>query len=364
MAQGKHQYLLELYSNDGRLLGRARGATDWEPAEECVRFRAFQCGFDGTAYSAEVCIEPLWNSRLRPPYVSGFRASIQPNGSAVVSHDFPVSYWLNMAQNAGSQLVEKGVLKAGETFLYHVLAYPCDAETTEAGSSPFEVKAIAPAPALKESLLDDFLSGSTACGPILADDILVFVPREAIAQAEALKEQAGDVEVGGILIGHLHRDAAKSVVFAEVTAQIPARHAVSSSARLTFTADTFAAAKAAIALRRRDEIWLGWWHAHPVFHWTQSSSDKPTASTSLAGFFSAEDCALHRTIFPRAYSVALVVSDRQCEDGTWELSNAMFGWRNGAIEHRGFHILESGRTNEPCTVVSATGGNNEHKKGE
>ena len=50
------------------------------------------------------------------------------------------------------------------------------------------------------------------------------------------------------------------------------------------------------------------------------------------GFLSADDRALHRAVFPRAYSLALVVTDAGRGDPTF----ALFGWREGVLERRGF----------------------------
>jgi hypothetical protein len=62
---------------------------------------------------------------------------------------------------------------------------------------------------------------------------------------------------------------------------------------------------------------------------------KDKSCTTSAAFLSSADRALHRTVFPRAYSIALVMSDSPCSGLTWRL----FGWRSGRIEARDFHIM-------------------------
>jgi hypothetical protein len=52
-------------------------------------------------------------------------------------------------------------------------------------------------------------------------------------------------------------------------------------------------------------------------------------------FFSAHDHALHRTVFPSAYSIALVANDVATGDVTF----SAFGWRDGLLEPRGFHVV-------------------------
>jgi hypothetical protein len=53
-------------------------------------------------------------------------------------------------------------------------------------------------------------------------------------------------------------------------------------------------------------------------------------------FFSDHDHHLHRSVFPAAYSIALVVND--ASDG---LSHSCFGWYEGVLVPRGFHVLDS-----------------------
>jgi len=54
----------------------------------------------------------------------------------------------------------------------------------------------------------------------------------------------------------------------------------------------------------------------------------------MSCFFSSQDEALHRTVFPKAFSLALVVSEIAEDDRRI----ALFGWRRGRVEQRGFHI--------------------------
>jgi proteasome lid subunit RPN8/RPN11 len=175
------------------------------------------------------------------------------------------------------------------------------------------------------------------------DDLPLFVPEEVLMEAKALSKQAGAKETGGILIGHLNRDAFVPEIFARVTAQIPARHTESSLTSLTFTSATWTDVRAALDLRRKNEIMLGWWHSHPVREWCKGCSPSSRKACSMAvDFFSAHDHALHRTIFPRAYSVALVVNDLAEDDATF----SMFGWRRGLLEARGFYLTGAGEERE------------------
>jgi len=127
-----------------------------------------------------------------------------------------------------------------------------------------------------------------------------------------------------------------------VTAQIPATHVKSEITRLTFTEKTWTAARAAIDLRAKDEIMVGWWHSHSFLKEKCADCEKRKDNTcnSTATFMSADDCVLHRAVFSGgAYPVALVMSDSPCTGLTW----ALFGWRMGVIQERGFY--EMGESN-------------------
>jgi hypothetical protein len=93
--------------------------------------------------------------------------------------------------------------------------------------------------------------------------------------------------------------------------------------------------QAALELRTLGESMLGWWHSHPVREWCKNCPEEKRKQCSLArGFLSEDDRLLHRTVFPRAYSLALLVNDI---DGGPTFS--LFGWSGGAIEARDFHRI-------------------------
>ena len=173
-------------------------------------------------------------------------------------------------------------------------------------------------------------------GPIADQDVAVFVQEFILDEIRGLMARAGAVETGGVLIGHLHRDDERNDVFLEIAAQIPARFTQQELTSLTFTPETWSDVDAAVALRGRDEIHVGWWHSHPAREWCKNCPAENRAVCKRSGeFFSSDDAALHRTIFPRAYSVGLVVSDSYASGLTFP----MFGWKNGQIATRGFHVL-------------------------
>jgi proteasome lid subunit RPN8/RPN11 len=178
-----------------------------------------------------------------------------------------------------------------------------------------------------------------------AAELPVLLPARVLEEAADLARTEEGIETGGLLIGHLHHDQGMAELLVEVTAQLPARHTCGDATKLTFTAQTWTEARATLALRGKDEIMLGWWHSHPVRHWCRNCPLDRQRDCALArGFLSADDRALHRAIFPSAYSVALLASDVAFDD----VSFSLFGWRQGRIERRGFH-----RRQEAASVAPA-----------
>ena len=109
-----------------------------------------------------------------------------------------------------------------------------------------------------------------------------------------------------VLLGNLHRDPETGAIFLEVTAQIAAQHTVSNVAKLSFTAETWAAIDTAIKLRRKDEIKLGWWHYHP--DWCRNCPpEKRRDCNGSNAFLSGQDVGLHRVCFSSAYHIAALL---------------------------------------------------------
>jgi hypothetical protein len=341
MLKNEYQYALMLYREGTDSLGQAAITVDWSPAREWAEFRALRRGLVRADEAGVVStVEPLWHSKLGEPYLKGFRVSVGAAGEEAAS-EFTTAYFRQLAKQASALFIEKGVLKKGERFKYLLAAFPerRPAATPAAPALKFTTEEVAPDLALIDASLEEAALDASFQGRRDEEDMPLFVPRRVLHETKALSKAAGSKETGGILIGHLRRDASVPEIFAEVTAQIPARHTAASLTSLTFTSETWTEVRAALDLRRKGEVMLGWWHSHPVREWCKGCSQESRKACAMAAdFFSAHDHGLHRTIFPRAYSVALVVNDLAADDATF----SMFGWRRGLLESRGFHLSGSG----------------------
>ncbi len=355
----------------------------FQPVLEWLQFQAVRHGKTPPHLGGEIPweAEPIWDSALGDPFVSGVGMSIRAETGAksspvaaapLESCDLDVDYFKSMALDAVVVLARTGKLTKGDRTSYRILALAGEdqaskgealtAEETEDGYSGdgfsgggFTVEEIEQVLPVQDASMDAFLEGARACDEPGPEDMPVFLPQEILDEVLALKAEADGVETGGILVGRLHCDSVRSEIFAEVTAQIPARHTRAGAVSLEFTKETWTAVQDAIDLRGNTEIMVGWWHSHVARTWCKECDAECLKKCPLAqSFFSTSDSKLHQVVFPRAYSVALVVGDavgdttenitteNNTEGGElWRDYHAMYGWNRGLLKRRGFHIIGS-----------------------
>jgi proteasome lid subunit RPN8/RPN11 len=237
------------------------------------------------------------------------------------------------ADQIAKNLVSQGALAEGDSFRYFVTAYPDNG--AEEGAAPPRFQ-ITPRPVPVEVSEGNWpeLAGSLPAGG--DTDFKLALPQRVLDEAARLTRSRSGVETGGILIGHLRWDPALGDIFIEVTEQIHARYAAGTETKLTFTPECWTDVRGAVGLRRRGEIVVGWWHSHPVRVFCAKCPRERQEKCELRnGFLSSDDRVLHRTVFPRAFMPALVASDT----AFGEVEFAMFGWRDGLIGRRGFHVI-------------------------
>lgn len=332
-----YRFAVVMFGEDGSNLGAVFAKHDWEPAAEWTRFHHQRRGALSLSGSGCASILPVWEQTLGEPYCHGYRVQIEQPGVSPVSSDFPNTHFHDFAGAVASVYVEQNKLRAGEYYSYLVVAYPAKPEAARTGG--LTVADASPSLPAQDASLDAFLHRAQLSGVIDGGDMPVFVHRQVLDEAAALTHQYEGTEIGGILIGKLWRDAGAGEIFAEITAQIPAEHTTSSSVKLSFTAETWAAANAALRLRNRGEVPLGYHHSHPVREFCKAKSCTPEAQKTCRmakNFFSADDVAVMRAAFPAAYCIAIVANDTAFTDLTF----SMFGNREGLIQPRGFYVLE------------------------
>ncbi|MHC4590116.1 MAG: hypothetical protein ACYTE6_05520 [Planctomycetota bacterium] len=339
MSDLKYRYVLEFYGDDASALGRTPVTVDWAPAVEYAHFAGIRAGaLPAVTAAPPNTIEPIWDVSLGTPHVAGVRVALEAGGDVPFTADVPLEYFNGAARNASAEYVKDGRLKAGQTFRYRPMAFPADAPAAEAPAPGcgLEVEAVPQPLVFHDTPMAPLLDEALLVGHDEPEDMPVFVPHRLLEETRRLVREAGAVEVGGVLLGRLHRDTARrDVLFIELTAQLPARHTQSHATKLTFTSETWAAARDALALRNAGEAIQGWWHSHP--NWCLNCEPERQKVCPLRGvFFSSDDVAVQRAVFPRAHHLGLLLSDRPAG-----IIPALFGWRRGSVEARSFHLLHA-----------------------
>jgi proteasome lid subunit RPN8/RPN11 len=336
------RYFFDLSRREGgAALGQFPAKLDFDPAAEWGRFTAL-CRWSKPelAAGARIDIQPIWHATSGAPYVEGLRVTARAVRMPAITRDIPASYFQSSALRIGDSLVNQKKLAPGELFNYAVVAYPAAANVGGGALDALDIAEVPVPTPLYPGSLQEELARSVGFGDVDSGLMPVFVPQAVVEEVLAMARQAGGLEVGAILIGKVHRDAsaACSKLYSKITAQIPARHVESESARLSFTPDTWASVQAAMELRRAGDQILGWAHNHPgAPHWCnkECAAEAKQQCPFNQPFFSRVDCDLHRVVFSRAYCVALLVTD------TFQgLKLTMYGWDRAMIAQRGFHILK------------------------
>lgn len=329
-----YRFVLEIRGTDGTSVYNGALDPDWEPALQGTRLAGLR-RMNVWHGQGEAClIEPVWDVESGPPKTHGLRVHMR-DGDRHWSAEFSTNeYFAESARAVVAAQLVAGDVAAEDQVRYAVSAYKIDAERHESAANRLSVVDRPQPLAVRHRDFGARCARSAARGEENDADVEVIVPQAVLDQVCALTDAAGERETGGILIGHLCRDETRDDVGVEVTAQIPARHTVAEPEKLTFTSETWTDVRAAVALRNEGELLVGWWHSHPAFSWcAKCPIDRQRVCRFATGFMSVDDKALHRSIFPAAFTQALVVTKSVAG-----LDSRMFGWRNGVLRPRGFRV--------------------------
>jgi len=345
-----YTYTLELHRDDGSLLSQRAVEPEWNAALEWVHFEGIRAGRLAPTLAANLAevayrVAPLWDSVVGQPRVAAFRVAVPDVNGGEVARDVPITYLRDLVQLESAALVGEGKLERGDTYRYTVNAFAATSRREIPAGIEIEVEQ-APQPLpLHTTSLEQFLIGAVDNDSDPGSgDFPVFIPASVLEETHELSRRAADVETGGVLVGFLHHDATVPEVFVEVTAQIPAIHTHAESAKLTFTRETWAAVRSALALRGRGETMAGWWHYHPDFcRLRLCPPENRVRCLASSAFFSSDDLALHAALFGRAFNTALLISDSTAKG----LTTSLFGWRHGIVQSRGFYTTERNTADGP-----------------
>jgi proteasome lid subunit RPN8/RPN11 len=324
-----HRWALDFFEEDGTHLGAVPVEPDWAPAREYACFDAIRRGVLSPSTAAPtVAIEPVFSVGSGPPLCRAVRICVERHAV-----ELPLTFFRELADRQALTWTEQGRLERGARIHFEVLAHPrTTLDPVRAADTLVLVPEGEPLPVHVVDLEVRLAQGRVQ-GSLDPHDVPVLVPESVLDETLACARRAGDLETGGILVGRMLRGTAGGELAVEVTAQIPARHAHARETSFAFTEQSWSDAQAAVELRDEDEIWTGWWHFHPFF--CRRCPDESRAVCAYAQpFFSRDDRHLHRTCFAPGWNVALLISDLP-ERG---LTPALFGWREGRIVPRGYHL--------------------------
>jgi hypothetical protein len=336
---------------DGAVLHSEAFEPDWEPAIQGTRLAGLRAlGVWPQTSSTDASLRPVWHEAAGPPALQAVSVHMSADGREWSANFRTSEYFSDIASALVSARLAEGRLLPTDRVRYAVNAFAVDNHTAIGPRTRLHVVDRPQPLAVHDRAFGVLAAASQIRGDVDPSDLEVVLPQDVIDEACALTEAAGERETGGILIGHVCRDTDRNDLGVEVTAQIPARHAVSRTEKLTFTPDTWTDVRHAVELRRQDELLLGWWHSHPAFKWCDECPVERQRVCHLGqGFLSADDKALHRSVFPGAFTQALVVTKSVSGLGT-----RLFGWRNGVLRPRGFRVSGPAEAG-PHVRVSTTG---------
>lgn len=362
-----HDFSLQLYKQDDSPLGRAGMEVDWEPALEWCHLLGIRRGkLLPMLNIGRHRIEPVWDAEIGRPFVSGFRTVLCGNDAGEgFACEFPITYFASLALEASEAYVRTGRIHPGDRIRYRVTASDGRrASQTEAGVSRprgFSVREVPKPMPLGSKSLRRLRDRSVPFETEEQSDMPVFIPKHVLEEACAQTREAGAYEVGSVLVGHLLRDKDSPEIMAEITARVPIRSGERKLYSMSITAESWAEVRNTIRLRGRNEMMLAWTHSHAFMKELCQNCRRveDRSCTQTAVFMSDKDRALQRTVFYRAYHLALVLGDTPCNG----LQYGLFGWKYGGIHRRGFRILHAGRPGaDPARNLHEKG--TEGEKGE
>jgi proteasome lid subunit RPN8/RPN11 len=309
---------------------------DFEPALRCAHLAAIRQGSTPVSSRLPAArIELVDCPERGAPYVSGVQITLvagDPAGGGVEPLILPLSFFEGEILRGSSQLVEQGLIQAGEQFLFRLCAFP--QEQVPPAEAEFSLEAQPDELILWQADLPAVVERRGP--PQAADEVPVLVAQRVLDESVELAAAAGELETGGLLLGRLCRDGATQELFVQVSALVAATRAVGTSASLHFGPEAFADLEQVLALRDQGECLVGWFHSHPQFCRNCPDSRRRHCVYNRA-FFSQADRDVHRALFPQAWSVALLISDL----GTGVPAIDLFSWREGVIHSRGFAVPDA-----------------------
>lgn len=174
-----------------------------------------------------------------------------------------------------------------------------------------------------------------------ANDLQVIVGRRVLDDVLDETVAHPEREIGGLLLGQLLRDPAGDLYLAVTAAVSAAEHGEGTATSMTFLPESFAEARRVARLRGRGESVVAWYHSHPMRLCAECPLPTPPECVSKVLFFSADDVSLMTTTMEHPFMVGLLAAvEPRLEQVLGHPPLRLFGYREGEIVPRGFHVAE------------------------
>ncbi len=291
----------------GALLHAATGSAS--PCVEHARWRAALLGRTADGDFAPPDLAPVW-AASGSPAVAGVKVAL-PGQEALV---YDAAVFDATAYVTIRDLAKRGVLRGEDVVEW-------DVEASEIAVAPprFRARVTRAGYPFVAAILDH----------VAREHLAVAVPREVLRQIRAQVVANPAVECAGVLVGRLLHDAARGAAELAIDTQVPlaAGEGGTSATHFAFGANSFAAARRAIADAGGGAITAGWWHSHPA---CAECPRNPTCEAHTV-FFSGADVQVQAAAFPAPYAIALVAGKVRDQPATAP-GVALYAWRAGIME--------------------------------
>lgn len=337
MLESQYDFVMEITGEEGQVIHRGEIFNNLSPCYEELLFMGVCEGtFSNDGALPSAFVEPVW-SPSGPPDATGFSISLPPfspqkhNWSILKDHLRHILCEKDLVEQTDDENPDSSKARMVKV-QWAVRAY--ERSTQEEKPSRLSCTLVRqPLPFTHRA----FTSFGIDNVPPEQSPVVIVMARPLLAQ---LREEAADSlekERANILTGHLVKDPAMGQAVV-VLGKIPAEtDTAGSRAHFAFSPLTFLSIQQDLALRANGEIIVGWWHNHPPPCGGECRLIIPPCKTSTV-FFSSADRAVQRSSFPDPYMVAFV-SGKGERKGPHDPETRSFGWKNGQIAEREFHVF-------------------------
>lgn len=338
----RYRFVLEYLTEDGDRIGeQSLRPTDFHRAAEAVFWDALRHGHF-SAYDPpleEAAVMPCFADSDQVALADGFTVSLPTPAGGEHQLTFGAAYFHSWAHRAAAQAIRAETLPVDGKLRYRLSAYRDELPTPRVGVGDIVVDAGAITVPLRAGSAAE-LGEASAWDRPGPEDFPVYVPRRVLEESIAEARLAPEREVGGVLLGHVRRDAAGNDLFLEITCQVPAEHTEATATSVTFTAATWGRVREVVDLRGEGEIVAGWVHSHPFRVCKDCPLPTPPDCIKKILFYSADDEFVMEQAFARPFMVGLLTAvEPRLEEALGHLPVRLYGWAQGQIAARGFHVF-------------------------